>query len=102
MGWERRRNGRYYYAWVRIGREYRKAYFGSGPAASVAARYERDRKQEKAARTEDFREERSRHDRVVARLNESCTLADLLCRAALILGGYHQHDRSAWRKARET
>jgi hypothetical protein len=35
-------------------------------------------------------------------LEEFCSLTDLVMRGTLLLAGFHQHCRGAWRKTRRT
>jgi nucleotide-binding universal stress UspA family protein len=100
MAWERRRNGRYYYRARKINGRVVKEYVGQGPLADAAS--ERDALA-RAARTE-AREQRLREQRVFQAADDEVdafvtTLDSLTC-ASVILGGYHQHRGSEWRKRR--
>ena len=100
MAWERRDGcaGRYY-TWSRKvnGRVVRE-YVGAGPLAEIAAerdRLERARRADAAGRERAERERLAREEAPVAALDAAVTA---LTGAALVLAGYHRHDRGEWRR----
>lgn len=101
MSWEQRGDRRYYYRheWV-AGRAVR-IYAGAGAAGEQAAD---DDAQRRAQAESDARFERQLEQRRVAAeapLAELCQQTDKLVHACLLAAGYHQHDRSSWRRRRE-
>jgi len=100
--WERRERGGLYYTRSRkeAGRVVRE-YIGSGPVAVLVAQMdalERERRVEQAAL---WRQEWEELDALDAYVNEVAEASDLLVRAALLVSGYHQHNRGEWRFRRE-
>jgi hypothetical protein len=100
VAWLQRNEKRYYYRSQRVEGRVVCRYAGTGPVAEMTARIDalcqaRRRLEEERAREESARWELA--DAPLLRL-ERCT--DLLVRAALVLPGYHQHHRGAWRKRR--
>jgi len=89
----------YYYRSVRVGRQVRTEYLGSGnPGAAMAARYGA----EAARRQEALRHRRQILEEVQAQNRESDLLACLgraLTAAVLVANGYHRH-KGTWRRCR--
>lgn len=103
MGWKMRRDRPYYYRSVRQGRKVRSVYVGGGELGRLAAEWDAIERQGR----EHQRVERS------LELADACEddalereldamVADGRKQAAAVLeaAGYHQHDRSQWRKKR--
>jgi hypothetical protein len=100
VAWEKRANNRYYYHSRRVGARVRKIYFGNGIAAALADMAVADEQAARVAKRAILRSERARLeplDRVLCALDAGCRL---LAAAELTAAGYHQHDRSAWRRRR--
>ncbi len=102
MGWERRTRGGLYYTRSRreSGRVVRE-YIGTGLAAELAGRRDAGERAEQQRRTALWRVERDRLDAADRALGELCDLSEALARGALLLAGYHRHDRGEWRRRRE-
>jgi hypothetical protein len=76
-----------------------RSYFGSGPAAVLAARLdelERLEREEKALR---WRAEQERLEQSAAFLRELDEAAEVLTRAELLASGCHEH-KGQWRRRR--
>ena len=102
MGWEGRERGGLYYTRSRKenGRVVRE-YVGGGVLGQIAAledEYQRRRREEQAAYSEELLGELDALDASVEELSEA---SDLLVRATLIVSGYRQHNRGEWRMRRE-
>ena len=101
MAWETRGgSGRYYTRSVRHGGRVLRQYVGTGPQAEEAARADRVRR----AATEAGRAAtRSTIEKISAadeQVKAVFYAAEVASRAALLLAGYHRHDRGAWRRRR--
>ncbi len=100
-GWETRsRGGRYYSRTRRENGRIVREYVGTGPLAeAIAALDARDRayRQAKQRRDGQDRERQKVTDRIVS---DFYSQVEILVRAALEAGGYHQHARGEWRKRR--
>jgi hypothetical protein len=100
--WERRERGGLYYTRSRkVNGKTVREYVGGGILGELAARLdaeERRRREEEQARR---REERERLDALAAPVVELCKAAEVIACAALIVSGYHRHNRGEWRKRRE-
>src|SRR5438874_11562057 len=101
MAWEKVGGRRYYYRNRRDGRRVVREYVGSGPVAELAATGDALRRVEKEAARRRRQAERAARERAEAPLLALCELTDVLTRASLVLAGFHQHDRGAWRRRRE-
>lgn len=101
--WERRERGALYYTRSRKvdGRVLRE-YVGTGPLAEIAAQMDEEERQRREDEAAAWREERERLEALEGPLEELCEAAELLARAALVIGGYRQHNRGEWRKKRGT
>ena len=97
MAWDR---GRYYTRSRRISGRVVREYVGAGCVGELAAQMdalERERREtERAVR----RAKRAELEACDAPLNELNDLADLLAHAALVVAGFHRHNRGEWRKRR--
>ena len=100
MGWEQRRSRSYYYRSVRSEGRVTKEYLGSGPAADMAATIDARQREQRTARRRRAAEERARWADLERPTSELDDLADRLAAAALLLAGYHRHDRGEWRRRR--
>jgi hypothetical protein len=100
VGWEKRRNGFYFYTASRVGGRVVKHYVGSGPVAAAAAELAAIDRQRRADDRAAFEHERRETAAIDARLDELNELADLVARAALVAAGYRRHHRGEWRRKR--
>ena len=97
MAWDR---GRYYTRSRRISGRVVREYVGAGRVGELAAQMdalERERRETERAVRRATRAELEARD---APLNELNDLADLLAHAALVVAGFHRHNRGEWRKRR--
>ncbi len=97
MAWEQRRDKRYYYKSVRCGKKVLKVYFGSGPAAEVAAQTTELARQQRQARAEAVRARREQYQYAEALVNQLIDHADGETRAELMLAGIHEN-QGVWRR----
>jgi hypothetical protein len=100
MPWLQRGRHRAFYQSVRINGRVVHRYLGSGPEAERAAAAIEERRQQRAAARAALVAEQETHAEVVVPLEELFSLTDLVMRDALLLAGFHQHCRGAWRKRR--
>ena len=101
MTWEQRGQKRYFYRnqWQN-GRSVR-TYWGTGAIAELAATADAIRRVQREMDARQWRQELERREAAEALLIQLCDQTDLLVRATLVVAGYHQHDRGAWRRTRE-
>jgi hypothetical protein len=97
VGWEK---GRYYTRSRKINGRVVREYCGTGELADLAAQIDAIKRADCEARREARRAERAELEALDAPLNKLHELADLLARAALVVAGFHQHNRGEWRKKR--
>ena len=104
MAWQVVDARKYYYRHRRVGGRPRTVYVGAAgsPAAELAAAADGLRRLGREAAARERHAERERHREAEAPLLDLCELTDVLARAALVLAGYHRHDRGEWRRCRET
>jgi len=100
MGWVVHGKKRYFYRSRRIAGRAVNEYVGSGLVGEAAASAIAQRRAHRTAEAENCRVELARLDAAAEPLMVLCSGADLLSRAALVLAGYHQHDRGEWRRRR--
>src|SRR5277367_998035 len=103
MAWEKRgASARYYYRSVRDHGRVRRRYLGSehNPAAQLAALEDEERRAQRQTDRATRRAERERQEAAEAPLRQLCEQTDMLMKAALLAAGFHQHDRSNWRRKR--
>jgi hypothetical protein len=95
MGWEwRQGRGPYYIRRRKSHGHVVRHYFGRGPLAELAAR--EDAHQRTMAATHHAV---CRHlETLDAHVQDWSQCIDSLTKASLLVAGYHQHHRSAWRK----
>jgi hypothetical protein len=98
MCWER---GRYYTRTRKVDGGAIREYLGRGPEAHLAAALDAARRQERKARRLALQAEAERRRAVDLPLRAFGRLSDLLAGAALVLAGFHRHDRGPWRKVRQ-
>src|SRR5262249_54852216 len=102
MPWEQVGQRRYYYRNLRISGRSVRRYVGTGPVAELAAAADELRKLKWAIEARERQGEQVRHRQAEGPLLSLCGATDVLSRAALVAAGYHQHDRGAWRRSRES
>src|SRR5215468_11036990 len=102
MVWEQVGSRRYYYRsqWI-AGRSVRR-YVGTGPVAEMAAAADDLRKLRRVIADRELKAEQTRRHQAEAPLGALCRLTDYLTRATFVTAGFHQHDRGAWRRCRDT
>ena len=98
MGWERRRNGAYYYRARKVNGRVVKEYVGAGPLAQALAAQDARTRAERRATSEVRRTERARLAGVDAAVDASHEAVETLLRASLVLAGFHRHQRGEWRR----
>jgi hypothetical protein len=106
MGWERRRNGLFYYRVRRQGGRVVKVYVGAGERGQKAA--EEDAAKRELTR-ETLRQSREQQQQLISLdddLNEFGKLADQLLTAKLLCYGWKKHHRGwrpkKWRSRRQS
>jgi hypothetical protein len=97
MAWETRGERRFFYQSVRVGGKYVRRYVGNGPEAEKVAEEIRRRQEARLAESEALRHDEERHAATVAPVLELFNLTDLIMKATLVGGGFHQHGRGSWR-----
>ena len=105
MGWETRRNGRYYYRKVWRDGTCRSEYIGAGKLAPLVAeidQLDRERRQQERWEAQLARNEIAELAATPKDLTLLLEQAQRAAAAALHAAGYHQHKRGEWRKKRVT
>jgi len=104
MAWQVVDARKYYCRHRRDGGRPRTVYVGAAgsPAAELAAAADHLRRLGREVAARERHAERERLRGASAPLLDLCELTDVLARAALVLAGYHRHDRGEWRRCRET
>jgi hypothetical protein len=100
MGWDQRGKKRYYYRSCRRNGRPVRTYFGSGETAELAATADGLLRVQREMDARKWQLEQEHRAAAEALVSELCEGSDLLVRAALIVAGFHQHDRGAWRLKR--
>jgi hypothetical protein len=101
MAWVSRGGKAYYYCKRKVAGRVFSEYFGSGPEAELAAALDARRRQERQARRRAGQLEHGCWERAVSLLGGFAVGTALLVQSALLLAGYRQHQRGAWRKRRQ-
>jgi hypothetical protein len=78
-----------------------RTYLGTGAAGELAATAEALERVRREKEARQWQQEQERRAAAEALLVELCEQSDVLVRATLVVAGYHQHDRGAWRHKRE-
>ena len=78
-----------------------REYVGTGLPAQLAGRRDAEKRARQQRQSALWRAERDDLDAVDRALGELCDLSEALARGALLLAGYHRHDRGEWRRRRE-
>jgi len=101
MGWETRKGrGRYYTRSRREAGRVVREYVGTGDVAELLADLDALGREERRQAEEEYRDECARLGAADGALCRLCDTSDLLVRASLVAGGYHQHKRE-WRRRRD-
>jgi hypothetical protein len=99
MSWEQRdRGGRYYTRSRRVGGRIVREYVGRGSVAILSEREDRQAREERQVARLARSREREEAAVLGERVRQVDALAEALTAAALLLAGYHRHDRGAWRR----
>ncbi len=102
MSWETRSNGQQYYTHSRrIGGRIQREYVGGGTVGELAAELDEIDRESRLLEAESIRQARQLAERMDESLAYFEELADNIGRGLLIVAGYHQHNRSEWRKRNE-
>ncbi|MHC4093345.1 MAG: hypothetical protein ACYSVY_24255 [Planctomycetota bacterium] len=99
MGWETRRNGRYFYRKRRYGRRVVSEYVGTGPIAEIVADLAEADREEARHRREEERRAIQQAEAADAELVQLCELLRQRTFAALERAGFHRH-KGQWRRRR--
>ena len=100
MGWENRKNGRYYYTKERIGSRVVSRYVGNGETAELISKFSSLRRDEDWERREVIAAEFEAMEAEDRMTDEIFEMAADLMKSALMAEGFHQHKRGEWRRAR--
>jgi acetylornithine/succinyldiaminopimelate/putrescine aminotransferase len=76
-------------------------YVGGGAMGELAARLDAIEREERLLKAASIREAKAEMDKFDELLTQFETLAETIGRGLLIAAGYHQHNRSEWRKRNE-
>lgn len=101
MGWITRGNCRFYVRSVRRGRRTLHEYYGTGAEAELAAALDAERRRRREADRAGAAGRKAAWRAAVAPLDRLAAVTDLLARAVLLAGGYHQHHQGQWRRRRD-
>ena len=101
MSWLQRGGKRYYYRNIWKNGRSVHTYLGTGDVAEFAATNDALRRVQREIEARKWQQEQERRAAAKALLVELCGQSDLLVRVTLVVAGYHQHDRGAWRRKRE-
>jgi len=99
MGWKQINGNRYYYRSRRVGNRVISEYRGYGLYADLAALEDQIDAENRKTEREAWKAEVNRFRRQDQEINDTLTLIDKLTFSALLLAGYHQHNRQ-WRRRR--
>jgi hypothetical protein len=100
VAWERQGNRLYFYLSRRVGSRVVRDFFGDGPEARVAAALVEERRLRRLAHRRARQADRKLWESACRPLLVLAAVSDVLARAALMAGGYHQHACGEWRKRR--
>lgn len=101
MPWANRNGKRVFYESRRADGQPVKVYRGSGPAAEEAAAAVAGRRSDRVEQAERLAADVAAHAAASAPLAQLDELLDLVAKAALVMAGFRQHDRGAWRRTRD-
>ena len=101
MAWETRaRGGAYYTRSHKIAGQVYREYVGTGPLAELAAAEDELHREAREQALADRRTERERLAALDGPLLALDARVEALYRAALLVAGYHRHQRGDWRRRR--
>lgn len=100
MSWERRGHRLYYFRAKRVNGRLVKQYFGSGPRATRAAEADETVRAIRQRHRESQRERAAVLDGMLAKLDHTAGMVQVLLTCRLLLAGWHQHQR-LWRGPRK-
>src|SRR5689334_5000961 len=101
MGWERHeRGGPYYTRSRRVGGRVVREYVGGGLIGELAAELDAEERRERRREAEARRADEAAWAELDGMTAELGELVDGLAAAALLLAGFHRHDRGEWRRKR--
>jgi hypothetical protein len=98
MAWELKGRCRFYTRSLTRGGRVIRLYLGTGSVAELAAAADELRRGRQRAQGQARKAEQARWKKALLPLQHLAGGAELLARSALVLSGYHQHDRGAWRR----
>lgn len=102
MSWETRSNGkRYYTRSRRVGGRIQREYVGGGTVGELVSKLDEIDRESRLLEAELIRLARQQAERMDESLADFEELAENIGRGLLIVAGYHQHNRSEWRKRNE-
>jgi hypothetical protein len=105
MGWETRKGKRYLYSKRREGGKVVSKYIGAastyGEFHELSEVHSREQQLKRERQRAAIRSAQEEIDAIAGEVAAVCDGIDTLTRAALIVEGYHQHDRGHWRKQRK-
>lgn len=101
MSWETRANGkRYYTRSHRVDGRIIREYVGGGQIGELAARFDEIDRESRMQKADMIRESLRQAEQMDAELAKFEEFADNISRGLLLVAGYHQHNRSEWRKSK--
>lgn len=100
MSWLKRRGLKYYYRSVRRGDRISNVYLGRGHAAELAAQVDALRRAERQREAQELGQLKQQLEPAQMTIKELSKMVELMTRSALLVAGWRQHVRSAWRKQR--
>jgi len=98
MGWEQRGTKGYYYRSVRHGSHVTRTYIASGTFGMLAAELDAEKRAEREAKAETWRQARADMEALDAQITDWWDNSSILVNAWLLAHGYYRHDRGPWRK----
>ena len=101
MAWVVRGGCRFYVRSVRRGRQVGREYYGTGAEAELAAALDAEKRRRRVEDREVAVQRAAIWRDAVGPLDRLVALTDLLVRATLLAGGYHQHHQGEWRRHRD-
>jgi hypothetical protein len=100
MAWEsRERGGPYYTRSRRVNGRLVREYIGGGELARIVSESDANRRTLRKAERQQERAELERLEVLAAPVGELCEVTEILVRAHLLAGGYHEH-KGEWRRER--
>ena len=98
MAWEQRGSQTYYYRSLRRHGRVTKDYLGTGPLAELSAAEDAERRAQRHAEAEAWRQEQAARDALDQQIDAWWDMSMVLLKATLYTEGYYQHGRGEWRK----